>query len=55
MGAMLVLFLKVDEVILINNNLEICINSIVGDNVKIGNQASKKVSIIRKEIPPSIL
>jgi len=47
---MVVLFRKVDEVILINNNIEIRINRIEGDSVKIGIQAPKEVSIIRKEI-----
>ena len=47
---MLVLSRKVNEVILINNNIEVRINRIEGDTVKIGIQAPKEVSIIRKEI-----
>ncbi len=47
---MLVLSRKVNEVILINNNIEVRINRIEGDTVKIGIQAPKQVSIIRKEI-----
>ncbi len=47
---MLVLSRKVNEVILINNNIEVRINRIEGDSVKIGIQAPKEVSIIRKEI-----
>ncbi len=47
---MLVLSRKVNEVILINNNIEVRINRIEGDTVKIGIQAPRKVSIIRKEI-----
>jgi carbon storage regulator len=47
---MLVLSRKVNEVNLINNNIEVRINRIEGDTVKIGIQAPKEVSIIRKEI-----
>ena len=51
---MLVLSRKVNEVILINNNIEVRINRIEGDTVKIGIQAPKEVSIIRKEIAVDI-
>lgn len=47
---MLVLTRKVNEEILINDNIEIKIVSIEGNHVRIGINAPKSVSIHRKEV-----
>ena len=47
---MLALSRKKDEAIVINNNVEIKILEIKGDQVKIGISAPKDVSIYRKEV-----
>lgn len=47
---MLVLTRKVNEEILVNDNIEIKIVSIEGNHVRIGINAPKSVSIHRKEV-----
>ena len=47
---MLALSRKKDEAIIINNNIEITIIEVKGDQVKIGIQAPKNVPIYRKEV-----
>jgi carbon storage regulator len=47
---MLALTRKKDEALIINNNIEIKILDIKGDQIKLGVQAPKDVSIYRKEI-----
>ena len=47
---MLVLSRKKDEAIVVNNNIEITILEIKGDQVKIGITAPKSVPIYRKEV-----
>lgn len=47
---MLALSRKVNESIIINNNIEITILEVKGDQVKIGISAPKSVPIYRKEI-----
>ena len=47
---MLALSRKKNEAIVINNNIEITILDIKGDQVKIGISAPKDVSIYRKEV-----
>lgn len=47
---MLALSRKKNEAIVINNNIEITILEIKGDQVKIGISAPKEVSIYRKEL-----
>lgn len=47
---MLALSRKKDEAIMVNNNIEITILEIKGDQVKIGITAPKSVPIYRKEV-----
>lgn len=47
---MLALSRKKDEAIVINNDIEITIIEIKGDQVKVGISAPKSVSIYRKEV-----
>ena len=47
---MLALSRKKQEALIINNNIEITILDIKGDQVKIGISAPKDVSIYRKEV-----
>lgn len=47
---MLALSRKKGEAIVINNNIEISILEVKGDQVKIGISAPKEVSIYRKEV-----
>ncbi len=47
---MLALTRKKDEAIIINNNIEITITEVKGDQVKLGISAPKSVPIYRKEV-----
>lgn len=47
---MLALSRKKDEAIIINNNIEITILEVKGENVKIGITAPKSVPVYRKEV-----
>ncbi len=47
---MLALARKANESIIINNNVEVTILEIKGDQVKVGIKAPKSVSIYRKEL-----
>lgn len=47
---MLVLTRKKDQSIVINDNIEITVLEVMGDQVRIGINAPKTVSIFRKEI-----
>jgi len=51
---MLVLSRKVDQAIIVGEGIEIQINRIEGDTVKIGIQAPRDVPIYRKELHESI-
>jgi len=46
----LILTRKKSQSIILNNNIEIIISAIEGDQVKIGINAPKEVSILRKEV-----
>ncbi|WP_308636643.1 carbon storage regulator CsrA [Paenibacillus silvisoli] len=47
---MLILSRKKGQSILLNNNIEIVISSIEGDQVKVGIKAPSDVTILRKEV-----
>lgn len=47
---MLVLSRKIDESVIIADNIELVVVDIVGDRVKIGINAPKSVKILRSEI-----
>jgi carbon storage regulator len=47
---MLILSRKIDESIIISDNIELVIVDIIGDRVKIGINAPKDVRILRSEI-----
>jgi carbon storage regulator len=51
---MLILSRKKGESILINNNIEIIITSIEGDQVKLGISAPSNINIFRKEVLDAI-
>lgn len=50
MCSMLALSRKKNEAIIINNNIEITILEVKGDQVKIGISAPKEVPVYRKEV-----
>lgn len=52
---MLVLNRKKGEAIIIGNNIEIYVLEVQGDNIKIGIEAPREVSIYRKEIYQEIV
>lgn len=52
---MLVLRRKVDEAIVIDQNIEIVVLGVEGDVVKLGIKAPKQREIVRKELLESIL
>lgn len=47
---MLILSRKLNETIVINNNIEVTISAIEGDKVKVAIHAPREVNIYRKEI-----
>ena len=47
---MLILSRKIDQAIIIGENIEISITKIEGDSVKIGISAPRSIAILRKEI-----
>ncbi len=49
-GSMLALTRKKDQALIINNNIEIKILDIKGDQIKLGVQAPKEVTVYRSEI-----
>jgi len=51
---MLVLSRKVDQAIVIGDGIEIQVNRIEGDTVKLGISAPRQVAILRKELYESI-
>ena len=51
---MLALTRKKDQALIINNNIEIKILDIKGDQIKLGVQAPKDVTVYRKEIHQQI-
>ena len=50
MNSMLALSRKKNEAIIINNNIEVTILEVKGEQVKIGISAPKEVSVYRKEV-----
>ena len=49
-SSMLALSRKKNEAIIINNNIEVTILEVKGEQVKIGISAPKEVSVYRKEV-----
>lgn len=52
---MLVLRRKINEAVVIDQNVEIVVLGVEGDVVKLGIQAPKQKSIVRKELLESVL
>lgn len=50
MSSMLALSRKKSEAIVINNNIEVTVLEVKGDQVKIGISAPKEVPVYRKEV-----
>ena len=50
MSSMLALSRKKNEAIIINNNIEVTILEVKGEQVKIGISAPREVSVYRKEV-----
>lgn len=53
-NSMLILTRKKGQSIIINNNIEILISSIEGDQIKVGIVAPNEVTVLRKEIYEAI-